>query len=61
MALVKEGGYIITTRHSNAVQRVTVSQEKLLQIAEILGMQDLKTLSDEYIRTIFVYAPPPPR
>jgi hypothetical protein len=59
MAFVKDSGFIITTPHSNLVRRVDISQAQLLQIAGILGIQDMKRLEDETIRTIFVYAPPP--
>ena len=63
MGFVKHGGFIITTPKSNLVDNIggTVSQEKLREIAQILGVTDANyanRLKEETIRTIFVYAPP---
>lgn len=61
MGFVKHGGFIITTPKSNLVDNIggTVSQEKLREIARILGVTGAKAnrLKEETIRTIFVYAP----
>jgi hypothetical protein len=62
MGFVKHGGFIITTPKSNLVDNIggTVSQEKLREIARILGVTAnyANRLKEETIRTIFVYAPP---
>ena len=59
-SFVKHSGFVITTPHSNLVKSQDISQETLLEISRVLGVDKLeptKRLKDESIRTIFIYAP----
>jgi len=53
-AFAKRGGYVVTTPDKKYVSNAQVDQEKLKQIAEILGikqedMEKLRTISTIYI------------
>jgi hypothetical protein len=59
-SFVKHSGFVIATPHSNLVKIQDISQETLLEISRLLGVDKLeptKRLKDESIRTIFIYAP----
>jgi hypothetical protein len=53
---VARGGYVITTKTTNVVGQVTVDDQLLFRVAEILGIQEAR--SDQFIseiRSIHIY------
>ena len=63
MGLVPFGGFVVTTKSGNLRKRAEITDEKLKQIADILGISgDLPKTKDE-ILSMFIYRgdKPPPK
>jgi hypothetical protein len=64
MGLVAFGGFVVTTKSGNLRKRAEITDEKLKQIADILGISvdDLPKAKDE-ILSMFIYrgGKPPPK